>query len=314
MESRAEPGDGAENFEVVMSLSQAICFNLSKRLVLARQPGDAGENPSTFDANVYHEWRVSELQKQFAAHFNALELAGQDVLDFGCGSGALTFLSIEAGARSVTSIDLNRALIDQAREVCSSRKLKTQPRFIVATDSRKIDLPDDSINIILCFDVLEHILDYREIIAEWRRVLRADGRIFIWWVPWLNPYGHHIESLVPLPWAHVFFSDRVLIDTCARIYDLPQFKPRWWDLDGDGNKKPNKWLWLDRLPDLNRLTIARFEEICGGVGLKIERREIVGFGGSAAARLTRSLTRLPLLCEFFCSRVIYHLRAGGDGG
>jgi ubiquinone/menaquinone biosynthesis C-methylase UbiE len=295
----------------VMNLSRTLCFNLAKRMVIARRLGEAGENSATFDAGAYHQWRMDELQRQFNDHFEAADLAGRDVLDFGCGSGALTILAIEARAKSVTGIDLNAALIEQAKNICRSRGLKNWPRFIVASDPKKIDLPDESIDIILCFDVLEHIIDYQEIIAEWRRVLRADGRVFIWWVPWLNPYGHHIESLVPLPWAHVFFSDRVLIDTCARIYDMPEFKPRLWDLDEKGKKKPNKWQKLDRLPDLNRLTIARFEEICGGVGLQIERREVIGFGGSRAARLTRGLTRLPVLRELFCSRVVYCLRRPG---
>lgn len=292
-----------------MNLSRTLCFNLSKRKVLARLPGAAGENPATFDAGDYHRWRVNELQRQFTDHFETAELAGRDVLDFGCGSGALTILAIEAGAGSVTGIDLNASLIEQARNICRGRQLNGRPRFMVATDSKKIDLPDGSIDVTLCFDVLEHIIDYQEIIAEWRRVLRNGGRVFIWWVPWLNPYGHHIESLVPLPWAHIIFSDRVLIDTCARIYDMPEFKPRMWDLDEKGNKQPNKWQELDRLPDLNRLTITRFESICRKVGLKIERREVIGFGGSRAARLTRGLTRFPVLRELFCSRVIYCLRA-----
>lgn len=290
-----------------MSLSHALCFNLAKRMVLARRPGEAGENPATFEAGVYHHWRMKELQKQFTDHFDAADLAGRDVLDFGCGSGALSLLALEAEAASVTGVDLNAELIEQAKTLCFSSG--RQPLFMVASDPKKIDLIDDSIDIILCFDVLEHIIDYREIIPEWRRVLRADGRVFIWWVPWLNPYGHHIESLVPLPWAHVFFSDRILIDTCARIYDLPEFKPRMWDIDGEGKKRPNKWRELDRLPDLNRLTIAGFEGICRRIGLKIERREVKGFGGSRTARLTRGLTRLPVLRELFCSRVIYCLRA-----
>jgi ubiquinone/menaquinone biosynthesis C-methylase UbiE len=306
MESRIEFGDGFARS--VMNLSRTLCFNLSKRMVLARRLGAVGENPATFDAGVYHRWRMNELQRQFTAHFEAADLAGRDVLDFGCGSGSLTILAIEAEAGSVTGVDLSAALIEQAKNICRSRGLKSRPRFIVASDPKKIDLPGESIDIILCFDVLEHIIDYEEIISEWHRVLRADGRIFIWWVPWLNPYGHHIESLVPLPWAHIFFSDRVLIETCARIYDMPEFTPRMWDLDEMGNKRPNKWQELDRLPDLNRLTITRFEEICSRVGLKIDRREVVGFGGSRASRLTRGLTRFPVLRELFCSRVIYCLR------
>ena len=286
-----------------------ICFQLSKRRVLTRQPGEAGENVATFDPRAYHEWRAAELREQFFAHFRPAELAGKAVLDFGCGSGTLSLLAAEAGAKSVIGVDLNPALIAQARELCASN---AQTQFLLAADSTRIELPNDSVDVILCFDVLEHILDYGEIIAEWRRVLRAGGQVFIWWVPWRNPYGHHIESLVPLPWAHVLFSERMLIAVCARIYDLPEFKPRWWDLDERGNKKPNKWRSLERLPDLNRLTIGEFEKVCRAVGLRIESREVIGFGGSRLARMTSLLTRLPLVREFFCSRVIYRLQRDND--
>ncbi len=55
-----------------MNLPRAICFNLSKRLVLSRHPGDAGENPSTFDVDMYSQWRESELLKQFADDHRAI--------------------------------------------------------------------------------------------------------------------------------------------------------------------------------------------------------------------------------------------------
>jgi hypothetical protein len=105
----------------------------------------------------------------------------------------------------------------------------------------------------------------------------------------------------------VLFSERVLTRTCARIYDLPEFTPRLWDLDEHGGKKPNKWHRLDRLPEVNRLTIHAFERACRRVGLRIARREIAGFGGSAASRLTRVLTRVPGVREFFSAYVIYEL-------
>lgn len=291
-----------------MGLTTAICFRLAKRRLLTPQPGAAGEHPASFDARAYHDWRADELRQQFLEHFALTEVAGKDVLDFGCGSGALSLLVSEAGARSVTGIDLNAALIAQAESWCAARAPSNPPRFITARDTRSIALPDETCDLILCFDVLEHVLDYEAILAEWRRVLRRGGQIFIWWVPWLNPYGHHIESLVPLPWAHVFFSERVLLETCARIYDLPEFRPRWWDLDEQGRKRPNKWRQLQQLPDLNRLTIAQFEKRVRANGLRVERREVYGFGRAGLAGLARGLVRLPVLREYCCSRVIYRLR------
>jgi hypothetical protein len=108
--------------------------------------------------------------------------------------------------------------------------------------------------------------------------------------------------------VHVFFSDKTLIEAAARVYDMPEYKPRWWDLDDNGGKRPNKWLATERFSDLNKLTIREFETLCDQVGLQIATREIVGFGGSAVSRMTRGLSKLPLTREFFCSRVIYRLR------
>ena len=118
---------------------------------------------------------------------------------------------------------------------------------------------------------------------------------------------------MPIPWAHVLFSERVLLDTCARVYDAPDFQPKFWDLDEHGRKKPNKWRALERLPAVNRLSIRRFERLCRAVGLSIARVRYAGFGGGGAlARAARLLTRVPGLRELFTSHTMYELRKPRD--
>lgn len=291
-----------------MSIISDICFYLSKKRVLSRSSGNAGETPSTFDSKSYRAWRASELSSQFIRNFDVSDLEGRDVLDFGCGEGDLSFFVANSAVKSIISIDLDKNRIESAVSRLQELNLTVRPKFIHASNPHDIDLPDSSVDIILCFDVLEHILDYRNIIYEWRRILRKNGKVFIWWIPWLHPYGHHIESLVPLPWAHVFFPEKVLIRTCTRIYDMPEFKPRLWDLDKNGNKKPNKWLNLNHLPDVNRLTISRFEKICRMTGFDIEERMVNGFKGLFVARLTNIFTHIPFMRGFFCSNVVYKLQ------
>ncbi len=291
-----------------MSIMDNICFYFAKKRVLSRSQGDAGENPATFDGKSYQEWRASDLSSQFTKNFGVADIEGFDVLDFGCGEGDLSFFVATLPVKSITGLDLNEDRIKAANSRLQGLNLPVKPRFICASNPHTVDLYDASIDVILCFDVLEHILDYKSIISEWKRILRKNGKVLIWWVPWFYPYGHHIESLVPIPWAHVIFSEKVLIETCARIYDMPEFKPRLWDLDKNGNKKPNKWLDMDRLPDLNRLTITEFERICNRVGFEVEGRRINGFGSSFLTKLTNVFTLFPVLREFFSSSVIYKLR------
>ncbi len=291
-----------------MSLPVRLLFHLSKKRVLNSKPGDAAGNPATFDATSYQEWRDSELRKQFLENFDPAELRGKDVLDFGCGSGDLSFLMAGFGPKSVTGIELNADLLHSAAARAEGESSAVPLNFIVGSNSKAIDLPDASMDVIVCFDVLEHILDYCEIIPEWRRVLRPGGKVFIWWVPWFHPYGHHIQTLVPLPWVHCFVPERVLTEVCARIYDMPEFKPRLWDQDENGNKRSNKWLHFKSLPDVNRLTIGRFQRVCKKAGIGIEYRKTAGFEATRLAGLTGMMSRIPLLREFFCSHVVYRLK------
>ncbi len=291
-----------------MGLPNWLCFRIARHMIRTRKSGDAGANPASLRRADYEEHRAQTLRKEFEKYFGSIDLTGLDALDFGCGHGGLSVFLAGRGVRSVTGVDLAEDRIASASALAKSRELPVQPRFLLASDGRTINLPDESVDAILCFDVLEHVIEYEAIIREWRRVLRAGGRVLIHWVSWWNPYGPHINSLVPIPWSHVLFSERVLIDTCARIYDLPEFVPKHWDLDENGNKKANKWHTLNQLPGLNRLTIRRFEKTCRRAEWLFERAQIVGFGGSRAARCTRVLTRLPWLREFFTSHVVYVLR------
>jgi SAM-dependent methyltransferase len=211
--------------------------------------------------------------------------------------------------KSVTGIDLSEAAIRAAQKRAQQEQTSpVMPTFILGKSSTTIDLPSASVDVLLCFDVLEHVMSYETVIPEWKRVLRNNGRVLIAWTPWYNPYAHHLENMIPLPWAHVFFSDKTLIETCARIYDLPDWTPAGWDKDADGNKKPNKWKNISHLSALNRLTMQRFEAECNRAELTIVRKQITGFSSPTAARLTRPLLRMPRIQEFVTSMVGYTLK------
>lgn len=290
-----------------MTLSEGVCFQLSRYLVRRRHTGDAGARQQTRDSRAYADWRKTELQQQFCQHFDLAEIRGKDVVDFGCGDGGLAILLASEGVKSITGIDLSERFINIARERASNLPAATQPVFVLGQDPTRIDLPDASVDVLLCFDVLEHILAYRQIIAEWARVLRPGGKVLIWWMPWLHPYGHHIAGKVPIPWAHAIFSEKTLMRAAAKILALPEYQPSFWDLDEKGNRKTAEWEHAEQLEGLNRLTIRRFEPLCQQVGLAIEKRKLNGFKGGRLAQISHGLTRLPGLREYFTASAVYTL-------
>lgn len=309
-----------------MRLATELCFRLVRPRVLRREAAlraasigqtkgqdggriGAGANPAVFDQDAYTGWRSRQLEEQFRDHFSAVTLRGKAVLDFGCGTGQLSLLAAGAGAARVEGVDLREADIAKARRRAADLDLAVQPNFTLARDEARIDYPNASFDIVLCFDAVEHIYQYQAIIAEWRRILRPGGRVLIWWQPYYHPWGHHLEVMVPLPWAHALFSRRTLSETCDRVYAMPEYRPRIWELDDQGQPLPRDPGVPDHLGGVNGLTIRRFERLCRTQGLRIARREAHPFRGPPPVELvSRLLARVPLANEFFTAFMIYELQ------
>lgn len=145
-----------------------------------RSPFHHGEGlQRTLDARTYDAWRAASLRDQLAAHFDAQRLRGKTVLDFGCGTGELSLDLMRTWAcRNVVGVDLSGRSLERA-----SAKLADLPpeqrsfvRFVHAVDDRPLDVPDNSVDYVCCFDVVEHIPSIDDAAAQWRRVLKPHGK------------------------------------------------------------------------------------------------------------------------------------------
>ena len=98
-------------------------------------------------------------------------VAGRRVLDAGCGEGYGTDLLASAGAASVVGVDVDEPTVEHARE-------RYGHDFQVA-DLAKLPFEDDSFDLVVCFETIEHVADARRVVAELRRVLVDDGMLVI---------------------------------------------------------------------------------------------------------------------------------------
>ncbi|MBS3974023.1 MAG: class I SAM-dependent methyltransferase [Actinobacteria bacterium] len=288
-----------------MSLRAALLFEIARR----RLPPPARR---TIDYGAYQDWRRDSLSRSWSA-FSEVDLGGKDVLDFGCGDGALAFyLATEKHPRSVVGVDLSAPALERARRELS--KIKLDPSVEIKFVQGNVDglpLPDSSVDIIAAFDCLEHVMSPLAVLKDWHRVLRPGGRCVLEWFPYKGPWGPHMESLIPVPWAHVLFGQEAMFRAAERIYELEEFVPRHWDLDEQGNKKPNKWIQWSSFREqgyINELDLSKFLEIVHESGLRIARLEEHSFGGSAFRRgLGRMLAALPWVGEYFVSFTVIEL-------
>jgi SAM-dependent methyltransferase len=117
------------------------------------------------------------LLGNFAHVLNGLQLVpGMSVLDFGAGScwasRWLTQLGMEAIALDVsrTALKIGQALY--ARQPVIGKR--PPPRFL-HFDGHRIDLPDASVDRILCLDTFHHLLNPDEVLSEMSRILKPGG-------------------------------------------------------------------------------------------------------------------------------------------
>jgi 2-polyprenyl-3-methyl-5-hydroxy-6-metoxy-1,4-benzoquinol methylase len=102
-----------------------------------------------------------------------LGLVGKNrkVLDIGCGEGTLA-LACAKNKNEVVALDISSVAV----QLAESRKGDLPARFAVG-DARNLNFPDNSFDVIICKDVIEHI-PQRDLIIhleEVKRVLKEDG-------------------------------------------------------------------------------------------------------------------------------------------
>ena len=98
---------------------------------------------------------------------------GADVLDAACGVGFGTRILAEGGAASATGVDLSEAAVSAARQ-----RAGELARFATA-DVAKLPLKTDSVDLVVCFETIEHVDHPERVIDEFRRVLRPEGALLI---------------------------------------------------------------------------------------------------------------------------------------
>ena len=95
------------------------------------------------------------------------------VLDIACGEGYGSNLISEI-AEYVFAVEIDKNVIKSAKE----KYLKKNLEFICSgIDS--IPLKDQSVDVVLCFETIEHIPDYLNALKELKRVLKKDGLLII---------------------------------------------------------------------------------------------------------------------------------------
>jgi SAM-dependent methyltransferase len=124
-----------------------------------------------------HPHDVGDLLGSFGQLLAGLRLSqGMTVLDFGAGVCWTTRALAQLGCATI-ALDVSTTALDLGRELF--RRLppignQPAPRLLVF-DGYHIDLPDESVDRIVCFDAFHHVPNPAHVMRELGRVLRPGG-------------------------------------------------------------------------------------------------------------------------------------------
>jgi 2-polyprenyl-3-methyl-5-hydroxy-6-metoxy-1,4-benzoquinol methylase len=121
-------------------------------------------------------------------------VAGRTVLDAGCGVGYGSAMLARAGAGEVVGLDLSAEAIEAA-----SKAAPANASFVVG-DVHALPFAAGRFELVVCFEVIEHVESQDDVIAELARVLAPGGVLAISSpnrdvYPAGNP--HHLHEYLP---------------------------------------------------------------------------------------------------------------------
>jgi ubiquinone/menaquinone biosynthesis C-methylase UbiE len=99
---------------------------------------------------------------------------GFHVLDYGCGPGSyiIPLAQLVGESGKVYALDIHPLAIRRVQNIASKKQLANVETIL---SDCKTGLPDNSLDMVLLYDIFHHLSDPDLILKELRRVLKPDG-------------------------------------------------------------------------------------------------------------------------------------------
>ena len=147
----------------------------------------------------------------FALHF----VKSKRVLDLACGEGYGSYI-LSKPAEHVVGIDIDEKTIKHA----SSKYIKNDLEFIRGS---VLEVPVEGemlFDVIICFEILEHVKEHEELMKEVKRLLKDDG-IFIVSTPNKKAYSDDVAYKNPFHEKELYFDE--FKELLKRYFDYVYF-------------------------------------------------------------------------------------------
>ena len=118
---------------------------------------------------------MANLEHMIRYAFVAPFVQGKHVLDISCGSGYGTQYIALQGAAEVVGVDIDEPSLEYARRYHANPVVT-----YLQSDAHSVpELADQSFDVIVSFETIEHLKHPKDFLLELRRLLRPGGQLFI---------------------------------------------------------------------------------------------------------------------------------------
>ncbi len=117
------------------------------------------------------------------------DLTGKLLLDDGCGTGWFSKAAVERGAR-VTSLDVGEKLLLEVKKKCSSE--------CVVGDALELSFADNTFDIIVSSEMIEHTVKPSQATSEMFRVLKPGGILALTCPNWSWKWSVYVADWLKL--------------------------------------------------------------------------------------------------------------------
>ncbi|MBC8027439.1 MAG: class I SAM-dependent methyltransferase [Steroidobacteraceae bacterium] len=155
------------------------------------------------------------------------------LLDVGCGQGrSFGLLAKHFKPREIVAVDIDPVMVETARLAAKDCPV---PVTVKQSSVSRLELPDASVDVVFCHQLIHHVADQRRVLGELHRVLAPGGYlllgescesfIHIWSVRWFfrHPPGvqHPAEGYVQLVRDAGFVVEERDVRTSTPWWSLP---------------------------------------------------------------------------------------------
>ena len=292
-----------------------LCYELGVRLYKCKNKnfqtntGSRGDN-----SEKYWEWQFETSGNLFKKNWDLdSQIREKRILDIGCGLGGRSCYLITRGAVEVVGLEINSAELAEAGRL-ADKKLDSGDRknikFIGIKENERPAI--GAFDIVLLIDVLEHVKSPVDTLNFAFDMLKPGGVCYFSTVGWYHYNASHLMDILPIPFATLFFSDRVIIDAVRKIVSDPAYIPTMWDSDPPGAR----WEGIKDLRDrpgeyLNKITIGNLKKIINESKFCSGKLRVEGFSWTRAQilRCLNFLAQIPLIQEVYHSGCFGRLTA-----